>query len=138
MEPRSVVSNVISLPAVPSTQDRLYGLLYFIPGNPGLIEYYDEFLGILRDAFDSSQTSLAVDIYGKSLAGFHDYDHEPFTKTNPPFDLETQICLTYADISSRRVGEDPPPGGKTLDRRGTPYDCIILMGHSVGAYMALE
>ncbi|CAM1502702.1 Fc.00g074780.m01.CDS01 [Cosmosporella sp. VM-42] len=106
------------------------GLIYFICGNPGLIHYYTDFFHCLRGLLQDSEGGTAYDIYGRNLLGFSDDDHEPFGKNNEPWDLEGQIEGIYADVAARRVQVD--------DEKEKPYDFVILMGHSVGAYISVE
>ncbi|KAI1138429.1 hypothetical protein F5Y05DRAFT_39367 [Hypoxylon sp. FL0543] len=107
-------------------------LIFFITGNPGLIDYYEPFLSTLRRIIDETPTlkSTRFHIYGQDLAGFRDDDHEPFTAQRKPHDLEHQIQHTLAALSRLRVESGP--------REGDPYDEVLLIGHSVGAYIALE
>ncbi|KAI0418403.1 hypothetical protein F5X98DRAFT_118375 [Xylaria grammica] len=107
-------------------------LIFFVPGNPGLIGYYTPFLSALRDLLDSntSLNSTNFHIHGQSLAGFIDEDHEPFTSRQKPYDLEYQIQHILKTVSSQRIESGP--------KQGQPYDHVLLMGHSVGAYIALE
>ncbi|KAF7514378.1 hypothetical protein GJ744_000148 [Endocarpon pusillum] len=44
-------------------------LIFFIPGNPGLVSYYHTFLSVLSDAAASPSTAECV-VVGLSLAGF--------------------------------------------------------------------
>lgn len=104
-------------------------LIYFICGNPGIISYYDDFLTLLRGLLDKAQTASATtsyDIYGRNLLGFDDNEHEPYSETNLPYDLEGQIEGIWADVAQRNARDDKP------------YDKVILMGHSVGSYIAVE
>lgn len=111
----------ISIPS-PNTSSRR-ALILFIPGNPGLISFYTPFLTILSSLLSSPDTTTtAYDIYGQNLLGFADEDHEPFSGTNPPWDLEGQIEAI----------------GKAVEKKGAGYDFVVLMGHSVGAYIAVE
>jgi pimeloyl-ACP methyl ester carboxylesterase len=108
-------------------------LLFFISGNPGLIDYYEPFLSSLRQLLDSSTvlTSVRFHIYGQDLAGFDDSDHTPpFGRGNPPHDVAYQIGHLFNALSDLRVENGP--------KKGKPYDDVLLMGHSVGAYMALQ
>jgi hypothetical protein len=120
----------IFLPSGRPDSARHHGLVYFIPGNPGLVEYYIPFFESLRYLLDESQTTAVVDIYGKSLAGFHDDDHEPFSKERPPYVVKDQIHFAYKSLLGRRI-----QGGC---RDGQSYDFVIIMGHSVGSYISLE
>ncbi|KAI0403359.1 hypothetical protein F4802DRAFT_571912 [Xylaria palmicola] len=107
-------------------------LVFFVPGNPGLIRFYAPFLSALRDLLDADASLSTVDfhIHGQNLAGFAEEDHEPFTSKQKPHDLEFQIQHILQSVSSLRVGSGP--------KQGQPYDHVLLIGHSVGAYIALE
>ncbi|KAI1076675.1 hypothetical protein F5B20DRAFT_315752 [Whalleya microplaca] len=107
-------------------------LIFFITGNPGLILYYEPFLSTLRKLIDDSPSlkTTRFHIYGQNLAGFSDDDHEPFTAQRKPHDLEYQITHTLEVLKKQRVESGP--------HKGLPYDNVLLMGHSVGTYIALE
>ncbi|KAH8909212.1 hypothetical protein BR93DRAFT_537068 [Coniochaeta sp. PMI_546] len=112
-------------------------LVYFISGNPGLIDYYEPFLSTLHTLLESSprqngDRAVSVQIRGRNLAGFDDDDHEkPFTPTNPPHCLEYQIRHILSDLNSASVEVRGP-------RNGTPFDDVIVIGHSVGSFITLE
>ncbi|KAG9252956.1 uncharacterized protein F5Z01DRAFT_658884 [Emericellopsis atlantica] len=100
---------VISLPSAnPSSKS----LIYFITGNPGLVKYYEPFLTLL-----SSLTHGSHAIYGRDLFGFSQED-------TTLYDLEEQIECIYTDLRAQIKA-----GG---------YENVILMGHSVGTYIAVE
>lgn len=115
-------------------------LIYMIPGNPGLVAYYEPFLRALRQLLDEREREAgcryAFHIYGRSLLGFDDGDHEPrfgtitaSGATTEPFTLEDQIrgvCGGIQGVNSGTLGD------------GRTFDQVILIGHSVGAYIALE
>ena len=105
-------------------------LIYFICGNPGLIGYYVDFLDALRHLLDASRGPTAYDIYGRNLAGFCDDEHEPFTPESPPWDVHGEVDAMYEDVASRRVSME--------DGSSKPYDFVVLMGHSIGAYICVE
>ena len=114
--------------STPDTQDYL---IYFLTGNPGLILYYQPFLSKLHSllAFHSSTASARFHICGHSLRGFEFQDAKNVDLPEEPLSLAEQIeyqdYLLYRHIRSHR------------DRTGnTPK--VILMGHSVGAYILLE
>lgn len=120
-------------------------LIYFIPGNPGLAGYYVPFLKTLRELLDESATracekgeavKVEFDILSRNLLGFDDADHEPpfgiptrtetveDTEENVPFCLDDQIHAVWDSL------EELVTDGR--------YDEVILMGHSVGAYIGME
>ncbi|KAI0427247.1 hypothetical protein F5Y09DRAFT_316837 [Xylaria sp. FL1042] len=115
-----------------SNNDPRHVLIFLVPGNPGLVGYYAPFLSALRDLIDSntSLSNISFHIHGQSLAGFTDEDHEPFTSQRKPHDLEYQIQHILKSVSGLRIESGP--------KDGQPYDHVLLMGHSVGAYIALE
>ncbi|KAI1273857.1 hypothetical protein F5Y07DRAFT_390981 [Xylaria sp. FL0933] len=115
-----------------SNNDPQQVLIFLVPGNPGLIGYYAPFLSTLRNLLDSntSLSTTSFHIHGQSLAGFIDEDHEPFTSQRKPHDLEYQVQHILKSVSSLRIESGP--------RAGQPYDHVLLIGHSVGAYIVLE
>ena len=112
----------------PDTQDYL---IYFLTGNPGLIQYYQPFLSKLHSllAQFSTTDSARFHICGHSLKGFEFQNEKYVGLPEEPLSLAEQIeyqeDLLYKHIESHR------------ERTGnTPK--VILMGHSVGAYILLE
>lgn len=105
-----------------------YHLIYFITGNPGLIAYYNTFLGTLHELLSTSKSKSPSQfhIYGRSLAGFEDNDH----KRSEPYNLEEQIVLSLESLKDQKIPTGP--------RQGQPYSSVILIGHSVGSYILLE
>ena len=103
-------------------------LIYFLPGNPGLIRYYQPFIHKLYTLLSSCSTteSARFHICGHSHGGFETAHHG---KKVEPLGLGQQIKdqeqLLYNHIKSHRnrTGRNPK---------------VILMGHSVGCYMLLE
>lgn len=99
-------------------------LLYFIPGNPGIIDYYGPFLAKLHTLLPEFH------ICGHSLIGFHFLQNGKKSKSpSLPYGLNQQIDeqekLFYDHIRSQRAHTGNSPK-------------VILMGHSVGCYMLLE
>ncbi|UPL01922.1 hypothetical protein LCI18_012856 [Fusarium solani-melongenae] len=119
-----MVSN-IWLPSNRHSGATHHALIYYVCGNPGLIEYYTDFLKLLRGLLDKVEHDTAYDIYGRNLFGFVDDEHEPFGPENQPWDLNGQIEGIYDDVAARRVDSKP-------------YDFVTLMGHSVGSYICVE
>ncbi|KAF2265457.1 hypothetical protein CC78DRAFT_493357 [Lojkania enalia] len=121
------------------TGKRTY-IIYYIPGNPGLIEYYRIFLthlyGLLTSNLESSGRKRGRDvevlIHGRSLAGFETSGIDDGVVNDgigPPYDVEHQIVRSenaVKDVAKRA-------------RKGGRYDVrIILMGHSLGTYVSME
>jgi len=110
-------------------------LLFFITGNPGLIEYYRSFLTRLYDLIRTDEAGIAHHVYGASLPGFEVSDGSPHpdslshTRT-PPFTLQEQVDGVFERLVGtvkRLEGED-----------GSGPIQVVLIGHSVGAFMLLE
>lgn len=118
----------LSLPSSRQSSSKSHGLVYFVPGNPGVVEFYTDFLRSLRALLDKTENDTAYDIYGRNLLGFSDDDHEPFSHQNLPFELDAQVEGIWADVASQRHG----------DNNEQPYDSVILIGHSIGAYIVVE
>jgi pimeloyl-ACP methyl ester carboxylesterase len=105
-------------------------ILFFISGNPGLIQYYCTFLCHLYALLScnvSGQASAGEDrfqVVGRDLLGF-EVDGANRIGASPPHGLQAQIEATEKALESL-VDEET----------GSPQ--VILIGHSVGAYILLE
>ncbi|KAI9875744.1 MAG: hypothetical protein M1830_008054 [Pleopsidium flavum] len=115
---------------------------FFITGNPGLIAYYHTFLACLVQLLDEKRgVSSGVHVYGHSLAGFQPFD-SPGDAPHAPYRLQQQIGYVeetlQSYVRSQRLRsanqEGEHPGGASSQRSLK----IILIGHSVGAYILLE
>ncbi|CAO2649391.1 Nn.00g067760.m01.CDS01 [Neocucurbitaria sp. VM-36] len=110
-------------------------IIYFLTGNPGLIEYYRTFLthlyGLLsRDT--ASNRNVEFQVYGRSLSGFEMNESEIKTmkwRKQPPYGLQDQIRHAEEDVVDL-VDEVKDQGGKDVR--------VVLVGHSVGSYISLE
>lgn len=118
-------------------RDQPQTLVFLISGNPGLIAYYHPFLSLLaqrltgediEDVHAPSQ-SPSFQIYGCSLAGF---EVEPAQKGENQVlsDVEDQICFIQEKLTAV-LAKNSQHGVRGKQR-------VILMGHSVGAYIAME
>jgi len=116
-------------------------VIYFITGNPGLIGYYESFLKLLTEG--TGRNSVVA---GASLGGFeisqtttadHSLENEllypPLFTRKPVYDLQDQIDLTHERLRSliHNLHVAYP------NTRDLPVQ-VALLGHSVGAYIALE
>lgn len=141
--PDSISINVGISSADSSSQSTTPTTIFFIPGNPGLISYYYSFLPLLSqylqssnepgvpDAAGNSVLKSGIRICGASLGGFEVDDREAPRNEGEkaPYGLKEQIefverSLHNAVEGSRSLGNTKPK--------------VILMGHSVGAYIAME
>lgn len=110
-------------------------LIYFVTGNPGLIEYYRTFLTHLYGLLSqntASDRSIEFQVYGRSLSGFEVNSSEIKTykyRRDPPYGLQDQIRHAEDDVVE--LVED-------LKDNGAKDVRVILVGHSVGAYISLE
>jgi pimeloyl-ACP methyl ester carboxylesterase len=109
-------------------------IIYFITGNPGLVEYYrtffDHLYGLLRPKYNWQDVDFQI--YGQSLAGFEVNGSVDLLRENgkgPPYDVNQQI-----EISEQRLKNVV----LTAKANGAKDVRVILMGHSLGTYMCLE
>ncbi|KAG9646825.1 hypothetical protein KCU95_g18301, partial [Aureobasidium melanogenum] len=112
-----------------STHESL--LVFFITGNPGLIEYYRTFLTLCFDSLRANHSNHHIKIAGTSLRGFgvqSEKQHAANDDAQGPYGLEQQI--EHIDQMLERAIE----GHATQD---SPTK-VILTGHSVGSYILLE
>jgi pimeloyl-ACP methyl ester carboxylesterase len=110
-------------------------IIYFLTGNPGLVEYYRTFLthlyGLLsRDT--ASDRDVEFQVYSRSLSGFEMDSADIKTmkwRKEPPYGLQDQIWHSEDSLTDL-VEEVKEQGAKDVR--------VILVGHSVGAYISLE
>ncbi|KAJ5317616.1 hypothetical protein N7508_002124, partial [Penicillium antarcticum] len=119
--------------------------IFFISGNPGLIGYYHPFLSLLSTYLtpenitenENGDIQPSFQIYGCSLGGFELHDAK--TPNKPPknqsdnvdLDLEDQIRFLQGKLSTIMKKET---SSITVGKKRK----VILIGHSVGAYIAME
>lgn len=122
------IHDEILLHSEPSTSNTInthYHVL-FIPGNPGLVSYYIIFLHLLHSSLTSNAPkTTAVSIYARSLGGFElSPTHAGAT---PPLSLHDQIIHVESTFLAHLFSTAPGRVHK-----------LILIGHSVGAFILLE
>lgn len=102
-------------------------LIFMITGNPGLISFYEPFLSTLHSLLASSASRFYIS--GYSLAGFHTFDSDLGGSPSSLVGLEGQI-----DHIEHKLFEqvDDLRGAENISPK------VILIGHSVGAYILLE
>ncbi|KAL1304481.1 hypothetical protein AAFC00_003471 [Neodothiora populina] len=108
-------------------------LVWFITGNPGLIEYYRTFLTLVFDSLRSTYSDHSIHVTGISLAGF---ETTSTSSASGPRNLEDQI--NYIDVKLAEAVPATIAKGKGQDSEGSGATRVILIGHSVGAYILLE
>ncbi|KAJ5282269.1 hypothetical protein N7505_000249 [Penicillium chrysogenum] len=112
--------------------------IFFISGNPGLIGYYHPFLSLLSNYLDEEKeenlpSPPSFQIYGCSLGGFEIDERQPSPSNNSiDLDLEDQICFVQGKLATL-MGDEGNGNGNAGTRQK-----VILVGHSVGAYIAME
>lgn len=98
----------------PKSSAQLSPLFIWIPGNPGIVQYYEEFLNLLHEKYDF------LEILAVSHAGMAVEDPDLQKHKATIYTLEDQI-QHKVEIINQFSAKDRP---------------LIIMGHSVGAYMA--
>lgn len=113
-------------------------IVFFVTGNPGLVEYYRSFLTHLYALLSSSSTNSSrqahYQVYGRSLSGFevdgeHNANNDSNGTENPPYSLQDQIHRTEKALQDVV---------KAAVSKGISQPRVILIGHSVGSYILLE
>lgn len=110
--------------------------IFFITGNPGLIGYYHTFLSLLSSNLTSlsefrKDSGSSFQVYGRSLAGF-DIGDAQSGPSGGCHDLEEQICFMQRCLREIvKIGNNNGDGVKERPR-------VVLIGHSLGAYIAME
>lgn len=102
-------------------QDKRFRII-MIPGNPGLIAFYKDFLNELAASLEA-KSHAAFTVQGHSLGGFSVETREP----DGPLSLREQIEYVENQVNLDVEAAQSPQTQK-----------IILIGHSVGAYILLE
>ena len=110
-------------------------VVYFIPGNPCLMSYYKLFLShlssLLNSGLEGSEQQTIVG--GYTLPGFQ-ISNPTTIKGTLPAGLDDEI-LNAEDLLARAVARSGFRNGDGGAVRGPK---VILVAHSVGAYMVLE
>jgi pimeloyl-ACP methyl ester carboxylesterase len=152
-------SNRLKSSELPPLQDSLYihnpfapisspatrrYLIFIIPGNPGLIEFYRPFANLLFAKLSAQKNStadnIAFEIYGHSFAGFELNSHPQhpqqckrswWSRRGKPGSVGLKETIDHVDVVLRESVHRLSEGGRAKPR-------VVLMGHSVGAYVLLE
>ena len=115
--------------------------VYFVPGNPGCIEYYSTFLKFLGENLvhvTKSGGNPTFDIFARSLANFHSRGKEvtAYPEGKRVIGLQDQIQFVETELNQyvRRVRGRKEQFNDDLAGKVK----VILIGHSVGAYVCME
>ncbi|KAJ5303959.1 uncharacterized protein N7443_003619 [Penicillium atrosanguineum] len=139
MDPQITQNTFCTYTGSPSSAETT---IFFISGNPGLIGYYHPFLSFLaQNLVESSDHSKPIyQIYGCSLGGF-EVDENPSSndlnsqgnktgrEESKLYDLEDQIRFVHQRLETVMSESGP---------NAAPNRKAVLIGHSVGAYIAME
>ncbi|OBT54159.1 hypothetical protein VE04_05241, partial [Pseudogymnoascus sp. 24MN13] len=124
-------------PSTSTSAETKHHLLVFLPGNPGYPGYYAPFLSALRTGLPASPSGEdAVHIRCLTLPGFAPAPTDPQPQPNSPPSPQTSflsLSETTSALLTTILGLRIPSG----PRAGEPHDSLTLLGHSVGAYLAL-
>ncbi|KAK0361752.1 hypothetical protein LTR02_011482 [Friedmanniomyces endolithicus] len=105
-------------------------LVFFITGNPGLIDYYHVTLNCLFATLCAQDSDTELHVCGTSLTGFDTTPPTRHTAKASPVGLAQQIrYVTERFTSTARIIS------KQWDGETFP---VVLVGHSIGSYMLLE
>lgn len=126
-------------PTLPTNPPPAPILVYFISGNPGLISYYYPFFTFLSDKLQSLSSSSSKQkkdhhqfyIHGHSLAGFEVQPQSPLPTHY--HNVEDQIQFIQHKLDSFVQATTTTQSSSTVRRPR-----VIIMGHSVGTYIAME
>ena len=111
-------------------------LIFLVSGNPGLIEYYRPFLTYLYAQLSKNNENEKVvfEVYGRSLGGFELHSGAKKgagkRKSKKLYDLKEQIDYVERGL----LGCVNQLGNGARGKRPK----VILIGHSVGAYILME
>ncbi|KAL1860173.1 hypothetical protein Plec18167_004287 [Paecilomyces lecythidis] len=161
----STKNNTTSSTSSPSIEDAPT-TVFFISGNPGLISYYHEFLSLVSDRLSAEENgSSGFRICGASLGGFGVNEKKEeerkrkesthhFSTAGPDhlYSLEEQIDfvdrMLHALMNDSGSSKSEPETSRKTTRSTTTTTAtstessnrqkVILIGHSVGAYIAME
>nr|OQO19277.1 hypothetical protein B0A51_12722 [Rachicladosporium sp. CCFEE 5018] len=115
-------------------------LVFFVPGNPGLISYYSHFLITLRSLLlndtKNASPSTVYHFHGASLAGFDLAQDSRAVRSSHKKSLPLGLVDQVLDTKERLH--------LTVERVAKECDVpvhdinVVLIGHSIGAYICLE
>lgn len=111
-------------------------VIYLIPGNPCLISYYEPFLSTLFSLLNDGPNvgTFSAHVGGYTLPGFESEPVDQSSGITLPASLKSQIRNTEDLI---KVGLDNHIHQDAANKSSRPPK-VILIAHSVGAYIALE
>lgn len=131
----SALSTVIQFPSPAHGADESHQyLVFFIPGNPGPVAYYEMFLSYLHSALNSGSSSNAkvrFEVFGRSLSAEDDDSIAGDKRPNSASAMAGEIELMERALLDRVAA-------LTAENKRRPPPKVIMIGHCSGAYIALE
>lgn len=126
-------------PAVSPASSEPQTYLLFLPGNPGLIEYYRAFLRTL-----STLLGRRINILGISHAGFHTRQTEArpdapgYWTLSEQIEQKVHLVEWLGGLDPRAGTSEGSSSSNEGERRHGESTRVIIAGHSVGAFIAME
>jgi pimeloyl-ACP methyl ester carboxylesterase len=110
-------------------------IVYFVPGNPCIMTYYEPFLAKLFSTLNTALASrkLSTHVGGYTLPGFR-LKPGPLEHIQPPFSLQDQVKHTE-DLITFALKEHVE---LTTVSDGAQRPKVILVSHSMGTYITHE
>lgn len=111
--------------------------IFFLPGNPGLVEYYAGFLESLHKELNDERRRAKFHVVGRSFAGF---EIESEQSSNPPgrlYSLAETVDVALDDLR-KYVDRFLAEAEKTQESQTAEPPKIILAGHSFGTFALTE
>lgn len=120
----------ITLPAPSSSPYHIF----FLPGNPGLVEYYAKFLSLLHSTLNQAPSTTHFNIAGCSYAGF---ETELLSASEQADEHKLYNIAEQVTYSFNRIKEYINQA-TTLTKDTTTKPKVILVGHSFGTFVIAE
>lgn len=105
--------------------------IFFLPGNPGLVEYYSKFLSLLHSTLSLAPSTIQFNVAGCSYAGF---EMEPLP--NPEQSDEHKLYNITEQVTYSLAKLQEFINQTTTTKDTTPK--VILIGHSFGTFVIAE
>ncbi|CRG90352.1 hypothetical protein PISL3812_07395 [Talaromyces islandicus] len=110
--------------------------IFFLPGNPGLVEYYAGFLDSLHQSLNSaSSSSPGFHVAGCSFAGFE--TSSPSSTSSATRGKEQLYSITeQTDFALEKLRQCITITGS--DKKEANQKKVVIIGHSFGTFVATE
>lgn len=105
--------------------------IFFLPGNPGLVEYYAGFLESLHQSLNKEESSPGFHVSGCSFAGFETTTTEKQKKEEQQQQHQQLYNITeQTDFALEKLRQCIKPS------QSKPK--VVIIGHSFGTFVATE